>query len=137
MTASSAVAIAKEPPVLLQGREALRVALARLRAARTAFNEAQALMAVPQSVIAQVVDQAELRTACSPARNSGTADRRSSDSGVADVVIFEMEQNAIDMIHLLRHVDRVRGPHGDFRPYGPCPPRRDSHVRRRLVTRCP
>jgi hypothetical protein len=72
MTASSAVAIAEEPPVLLQGREALRVARARVRAAQTAFNEAQAPMAVPQSVIAQV-DQAEHRTACSPARNSGTA----------------------------------------------------------------
>jgi hypothetical protein len=71
MTASSAVAIAEEPPALLQGREALRVALARVRAAQTAFNEAQAPMAVPQSVIAQ--DQAELRTVCSPTRNSGTA----------------------------------------------------------------
>jgi hypothetical protein len=47
MTASSAVAIAKEPPVLLQGREAPRVTLAGVRAARTAFNEAQTPMAVP------------------------------------------------------------------------------------------
>jgi hypothetical protein len=52
-------------------------------------------------------------------------------------VIFEMEQNAIDMIHLLRHVDRVRGPHGELRPHGPRPARRDGHVRRRLVTRFP
>jgi hypothetical protein len=38
MTASSAVTIAEEPPALLQGREALRVARARVRAAQTAFN---------------------------------------------------------------------------------------------------
>jgi hypothetical protein len=35
---------------------------------------------------------------------------------------------------LLRHVDRVRGPHGELRPYGPRPARRDGHVRRWLVT---
>jgi hypothetical protein len=68
MTASSAVAIAEEPPALSQGREPLRVALAGVRAAQTAFNEAQAPIAVPQSVIAQV-DKAELRAACSPARS--------------------------------------------------------------------
>src|SRR3954451_9235570 len=34
---------------------------------------------------------------------------------------------------LLRHVDRVRGPRGGLRPYGPRPARRDGHVRRRLV----
>jgi hypothetical protein len=34
---------------------------------------------------------------------------------------------------LLRHVDRVRGPHGELRPYGPRPARRDGHVRRRLA----
>src|SRR5882724_10706202 len=34
---------------------------------------------------------------------------------------------------LLRHVDRVRGPHGALSPYGPCPARRDGRVRRRLV----
>ena len=72
MTASSAVAIAEGAADAVARREALRMALAGVRAAQTAFNEAQAPMAVPQSVIAQV-DQAELRTACLPTRNSGTA----------------------------------------------------------------
>ncbi|MDH6231740.1 nitroreductase [Mesorhizobium soli] len=34
---------------------------------------------------------------------------------------------------LLRHVDRVRGPHGELRPYGPRPAPGDGHVRRRLA----
>src|ERR1700745_3413034 len=38
---------------------------------------------------------------------------------------------------LLRHVDRVRGPHGELRPNRPPPARRDGHVRRRLVARFP
>jgi len=34
---------------------------------------------------------------------------------------------------LLRHLDRVRGPHGELRQYRPRPARRDGHVRRRLA----
>lgn len=35
---------------------------------------------------------------------------------------------------LLRHVDRLRGPHGQLRPDRPRPARRDGYVPRRLVT---
>src|SRR5690606_22710127 len=38
---------------------------------------------------------------------------------------------------LLRHVDRVRGPDGDLRPYGSGAARRDGHVCRGLKTRFP
>ena len=38
---------------------------------------------------------------------------------------------------LLRHVDPVRGPHGDLRPYRPRPARRDGEIRRQPETRFP